>query len=46
MKVLISRDDIMQTIEFPLKERGYTSYFIDRSTQEMNVVCKKWLRKL
>ncbi|MCB9360058.1 MAG: M61 family metallopeptidase [Flavobacteriales bacterium] len=46
VSVLISRDEIIQTIEFPLKERGNTYYYILKESKEMNTVCKKWLRQL
>tara|TARA_R110001592_G_scaffold148165_3_gene372863 strand:- start:1802 stop:3550 length:1749 start_codon:yes stop_codon:yes gene_type:complete len=46
VKVLISRDEIIQTFEFPLKERGNTYYYLLKESKEMNTVCKKWLRQL
>jgi predicted metalloprotease with PDZ domain len=44
--VLISRDEIIQTLEIPLKARNYTSYYLLKESKEMNTVCKKWLRQL
>lgn len=46
INVLISRDEIIQSFEFPLKERGNTYYYILKENKEMNSVCKKWLRQL
>jgi predicted metalloprotease with PDZ domain len=44
LSILISRDNVIQTITLPLKEKGSTSYFIfgDESTQK-NTVFQKWL---
>lgn len=46
VSVIISRDEIIQTLDFPLKERGNTYYYILKENKEMNAVCKKWLRQL
>ncbi len=43
--VLVSRDDIIQTISFPLKENKSTIYSIIRNSSEQNEVSKKWLKK-
>lgn len=43
---LISRDDIIQTIEFPLIESTSLSYKLTKKDDSENVVYKKWLRKL
>ena len=41
--ILISRDNIVQTIVFPLLEKGSTSYFIFNTTEKKNSVHQKWL---
>ena len=41
--VLISRDDLIQTISMPLKEKGYKRHYIFKGTEENNVVYEKWL---
>ena len=46
ISVLISRDDILQTIEFPLIESASLSYKLTKKDDSENVVYKKWLRKL
>jgi len=43
--VLISRDNIIQTISFPLKEKGSTQYYIFSDTEKKNAVFNKWLTK-
>lgn len=43
--VLISRDNIIQTISFPLKEKGSTRYYIFSDTEKKNAVFNKWLTK-
>ena len=43
--VLVSRDDIIQTISFPLKENKSNIYSISRNSSEQNEVSKKWLKK-
>lgn len=43
ISLLISRDNIIQTIKFPLLERGSTSYYIFNDSGEKNDVHKKWL---
>lgn len=43
--VLVSRDDIIQTISFPLIETKSTTYSISRNSSEQNEVSKKWLKK-
>ncbi|MDF1671901.1 MAG: PDZ domain-containing protein [Vicingaceae bacterium] len=43
--VLISRDNLMQTISFPLKEKGNTRYFIFNDDEKKNAVFNKWLTK-
>lgn len=43
--ILVSRDDIIQTISFPLKENKSTIYSINRNSSEQNEVSKKWLKK-
>lgn len=45
--ILFSRDEIIQSLDFPLLERGNTYYYILKDDKkEMNSVCKKWLRQL
>ncbi|MBI2280573.1 MAG: M61 family metallopeptidase [Bacteroidetes bacterium] len=46
ISVLISRDNIIQTIEFPLIESKSTSYNLTKKDDSENIVYKKWLRKL
>lgn len=46
ISVLISRDNILQTIEFPLIENTSFSYKLTKKDDSENVVYKKWLRKL
>lgn len=46
ISVLISRDDILQTIEFPLIESTSLSYKLTKKDDSENIVYKKWLRKL
>ena len=43
VSILISRDNIIQTITFPLKEKGNIKYFIISESDERNAVHKKWL---
>lgn len=43
ISLLISRDNIIQTIEFPLLEKGNTNYFILNDSGDKNSVHKKWL---
>ncbi|MCO6498978.1 MAG: M61 family metallopeptidase [Vicingus serpentipes] len=45
ISVLLSRDNIIQTLHFPLKERGNTRYFIFKDGEEKNVVHQKWLHQ-
>jgi predicted metalloprotease with PDZ domain len=46
ISVLISRDNILQTIELPLIESTSLSYKLTKKDDTENVVYKKWLRKL
>lgn len=46
ISVLISRDDIIQTIEVPLIESSSTSHNLIKKDESENAVYKKWLRKL
>lgn len=46
ISVLISRDDIIQTIEMPLIESTSTSHNLIKKDAPENAVYKKWLRKL
>ncbi len=46
ISILISRDNILQTIEFPLIESTSLSYKLTKKDDSENVVYKKWLRKL
>ncbi|PCJ28049.1 MAG: peptidase M61 [Flavobacteriales bacterium] len=43
ISVLISRDNIIQTISFPLLEKGSTRYFIFNDSEKKNNVHQKWL---
>ncbi len=43
VKLLISRDNIIQTMTFPLLEKGTTSYFIFNDTDKRNNIHQKWL---
>ncbi|PCI98844.1 MAG: peptidase M61 [Flavobacteriales bacterium] len=43
VSLLISRDNIIQTMSFPLLEKGTTSYFIFNDTDKKNNVHQKWL---
>jgi predicted metalloprotease with PDZ domain len=43
IEVLISRDNLMQTLTFPLKEKGSTRYFIFSDSEKRNSVHQKWL---
>ncbi|MDB4534362.1 hypothetical protein N9242_05760 [Vicingaceae bacterium] len=45
VSVLISRDDLIQTITFPLLEKGTSNYFITDDSEKKNNVYKKWLTK-
>lgn len=44
--VTISRDNIIQTLNITLKERGSTYYQIFKLTKDINPVYKKWLEKI
>lgn len=44
--VTISRDNIIQTLNITLKERGSTYYQIYKLTKDINPVYKKWLEKI
>lgn len=46
ISVLISRDNIIQTIEVPLIESSSTSHNLTKKDETENAVYKKWLRKL
>ena len=46
ISILISRDDIIQTIEMPLIESTSTSHNLIKKDAPENAVYKKWLRKL
>lgn len=41
--VLISRDDLIQTLTFPLKEKGSIRYFLSSDSEKKNKVHQKWL---
>ena len=43
ISLLISRDNIIQTIKFPLLEKGSTNYFIINDSEKKNSVHQKWL---
>ena len=43
VSLLISRDDMVQSISFPLLEKGSTSYFIFNETGHKNNIYQKWL---
>ena len=43
--VLISRDNIIQTISFSLKEKGTKQYFIFKEDDKENSVYQKWLHQ-
>jgi len=43
LTILISRDNLIQTIKLPLKEKGTTSYFIFSDSEKQNAVFNKWL---
>jgi len=44
--ITISRDNIIQTLDIVLKERGNTYYRLFQNSKEPNNVCKKWLQKI
>jgi predicted metalloprotease with PDZ domain len=46
ISVLVSRDNVIQTIEFPLIESSSMSYNLIKKGTPENAVYKKWLRKL
>jgi len=46
ISILISRDDIIQTIDVPLIESSSTSHNLIKKDAPENAVYKKWLRKL
>ncbi|MCB9335229.1 MAG: M61 family metallopeptidase [Flavobacteriales bacterium] len=46
ISITISRDNILQTIDIVLKERGNTYYQIYKATKDINSVYKKWLEKI
>jgi predicted metalloprotease with PDZ domain len=41
--VLISRDDLIQTLTFPLLEKGTSNYFITDDSEKKNSIYQKWL---
>jgi len=43
ISILLSRDNLIQTISFPLKEKGYTLYFITNDSEKRNSIYQKWL---
>jgi len=43
ISVLISRDDIIQTLTLPLIENGSTRYFIINESEKKNSIHQKWL---
>jgi predicted metalloprotease with PDZ domain len=45
VNVLVSRDNLIQTISFPLKERGNTRYYVFNEAEKKNAVFNKWLTK-
>lgn len=45
IEVLISRDDIVQTISFPLKESDSKRYYILKDSDKPNAVYQKWMSK-
>lgn len=46
ISILISRDNVLQTIEFPLIESTSMSYKLTKKDNTENVVFNKWLKKL
>lgn len=45
LSVLFSRDNIIQTLNIPLKSRGNTRYLIANENEEKNAIHKKWLHQ-
>jgi predicted metalloprotease with PDZ domain len=45
INVLISRNNLIQSIIFPLLKKGYTNYFISDDLNEKNIIHQKWLSK-
>jgi len=45
VSILISRDNLIETIEFPLKAKNSTNYFLIKEGIKDNKVYKKWLTK-
>lgn len=45
IEVLISRDNLIQTISLPLTEKNYTHYYIFKDSEKNNAVFNKWLTK-
>ncbi len=43
--VLVSRDNIIQTISFPLKESGTKRYYLLPDSNKKNAVYQKWMTK-
>ena len=43
VNVLISRDDLIQTLTFPLLEKGTSNYFITGDSEKKNSIHQKWL---
>ena len=43
VSVLISRDNLIQTLTFPLLKKGTSSYFLTDDAEKKNTVHKKWL---
>ena len=43
VSILINRGDLMQTLTFPLLEKGSTSYFIIKDSDKKNNIYQKWL---
>lgn len=44
LEVLISRDNLIQTIMIPLKEKGRTNYYLIKEEGKANAVQQKWLK--
>ena len=45
ISVLLSRDNIIQTLNIPLKARGNVRYFVTHNNEEKNAIHKKWLHQ-
>ena len=43
ISILISRDDLIQTLTFPLLEKGTSNYFLTDDNEKKNNIYNKWL---